>query len=42
LWYEGLDQPEAAVVLGVDVRTVKRRWQKARLLLFESLHGEPP
>ncbi len=42
LWYEGLDQPEAAEVLGVGLRTVKRRWQSARLRLFEALHGEPP
>jgi RNA polymerase sigma-70 factor (ECF subfamily) len=42
LWYEGLDQPGLAEVLGVALRTVKRRWQKARLLLFEALHGEPP
>jgi RNA polymerase sigma-70 factor (ECF subfamily) len=42
LWYEGLDQAEAAALLGVGLRTIKRRWQKARLLLFEALHGEPP
>jgi RNA polymerase sigma-70 factor (ECF subfamily) len=42
LWYEGLTQEQAAEVLGVGLRTVKRRWQKARLLLYEALHGEPP
>jgi RNA polymerase sigma-70 factor (ECF subfamily) len=42
LWYEGLDQSAAAAVLGVGLRTVKRRWQKARLLLYEALHGEAP
>ncbi len=42
LWYEGLDQPGAAAVLGLGLRTVKRRWQKARLALFEALRGEPP
>ena len=42
LWYEGLTQPEAASVLGVSLKTVKRRWQDARLFLFESLRGEPP
>jgi RNA polymerase sigma-70 factor (ECF subfamily) len=42
LWYEGLPQEQAAAVLGVGLRTVKRRWQKARLLLYEALHGEPP
>jgi RNA polymerase sigma-70 factor (ECF subfamily) len=42
LWYEGLDQPGAAEVLGLGLRTVKRRWQKARLLLYEALRGEAP
>lgn len=42
LWYEGLTQPEAATVLGVSLKTVKRRWQEARLFLFEAMRGEPP
>jgi RNA polymerase sigma-70 factor (ECF subfamily) len=42
LWYQGLTQAEAAEVLGVAERTVKRRWQAARLHLFEALHGELP
>jgi RNA polymerase sigma-70 factor (ECF subfamily) len=42
LWYEGLDQPEAAGVLGISLRSIKRRWQNARLLLFDALHGEAP
>lgn len=33
LWYEGLTQKEAAVVLGVTERTVKNRWRSAKLLL---------
>ncbi len=37
LWYEGLSQPEAASVLGVSLATVKRRWQAARLVLYEKL-----
>lgn len=37
LWYKGLSQPEAAVVLGVSLATLKRRWQIARLSLFENL-----
>ena len=41
IWYEGLAQEEAAAVLGVSVRTVKRRWQSARLLLYEAVKGEP-
>jgi hypothetical protein len=29
-------------MLGVSERTVKRRWQSARLRLHETLHGEIP
>jgi RNA polymerase sigma-70 factor (ECF subfamily) len=39
LWYQGLTQDAAAVVLGVDVRTVKRRWRAARLALGRFLGG---
>jgi RNA polymerase sigma-70 factor (ECF subfamily) len=42
LWYQGLSQAEAAEVLHVSERTVKRRWQTARLKLHEALHGEVP
>jgi RNA polymerase sigma-70 factor (ECF subfamily) len=42
LWYQGLPQAEAAGLLGVSERTVKRRWQAARLRLHEALRGEPP
>lgn len=42
LWYEGLSQEEAAAVLAVSVRTVKRRWQAARLLIYEAVKGEFP
>lgn len=40
LYYEGLSQQEAADVLGVSVRTVKRRWQEAKLSLHEVLRDE--
>lgn len=40
LYYEGLTQQEAAEVLGVSVRTVKRRWQEAKLRLHEVLCGQ--
>ena len=33
LWYQELSQLEAATLLGVSERTVKRRWQSARLML---------
>jgi RNA polymerase sigma-70 factor (ECF subfamily) len=42
LWYQGLSQSEAAELLGVAERTIKRRWQSARLLLHEALGGEVP
>lgn len=37
VWYEGLTQPQAAVVLDISVATLKRRWQAARLRLSELL-----
>lgn len=42
IWYQGLLQEEAAELLGVDVRTVKRRWRAARVRLYEALGGEAP
>lgn len=33
LFYQGLTQEEAASVLGLSVRTLKRRWQQAKLAL---------
>jgi RNA polymerase sigma-70 factor (ECF subfamily) len=38
LFYGGLTQQEAARVLGVSLRTVKRRWQSARCRLYEKLN----
>jgi RNA polymerase sigma factor (sigma-70 family) len=37
LYYEGLSQEEAAAVLGCSVRTVRRRWQDAKLRLHGGL-----
>jgi RNA polymerase sigma-70 factor (ECF subfamily) len=42
LWYHGMSQHEVAALLGISVRTVRRRWQAARLQLAAALHGEPP
>jgi RNA polymerase sigma factor (sigma-70 family) len=42
LFYQGLSQAEAAGLLGVTDRTVKRRWQSARLALYEGLGGRLP
>jgi RNA polymerase sigma-70 factor (ECF subfamily) len=37
LWFQGLTQAEAAVVLGVAEVTVRRRWLAARLRLQDLL-----
>jgi RNA polymerase sigma-70 factor (ECF subfamily) len=42
LWYQGLEQAEAARVLGVDARTIRRRWRSARMMIIEAMGGEPP
>ncbi len=42
LFYQGLSQAEACAVLGISERTIKRRWQAARLKLCESLDGRMP
>jgi len=42
LWYEGLTQEEAATVLGISFRTLKRRWHSARLRLYEAMNREGP
>jgi RNA polymerase sigma factor (sigma-70 family) len=39
IYYEGLSQEEVAEVLGVSVRTVKRRWQKTKFLL-QGIRGD--
>jgi len=42
LWYQGFTQEEAAEVLEVSDRTVRRRWVSARARLYEMMAGEPP
>lgn len=42
VWYEGMSQAEAGEVLGISLRTVKRRWQSARCQLYDALDGESP
>jgi DNA-directed RNA polymerase specialized sigma24 family protein len=37
LYYHGMSQIEAAAVLGVSDKTVRRRWQRARLALADAL-----
>jgi RNA polymerase sigma-70 factor (ECF subfamily) len=41
LWYEQLTHEQAAEVLGVTTRTVRRRWQDARYRLYKARMGEP-
>lgn len=38
LWYQGLSQADAAALIGVSERTVKRRWQRARLAIHMKLN----
>jgi RNA polymerase sigma-70 factor (ECF subfamily) len=42
LLYQGLSQPQVARELGVDVRTVRRRWRAARRALAKWLADGPP
>jgi RNA polymerase sigma factor (sigma-70 family) len=42
LWYQGLTQPETADLLGISRGTMIRRWQGARLRLFDALNGQLP
>jgi RNA polymerase sigma-70 factor (ECF subfamily) len=42
VWYQGLTQVEAAQLLHVDVRTIKRRWLSARMTLQDALQGDLP
>jgi len=41
LYYEGLEQLEAAGVLGISERTIRKRWNRAKLLLSGELADEP-
>ena len=42
LFYHGLPQDEAAEIMGVSTRTVKRYWRDARIALHEKLGGDLP
>ena len=42
LYYQGLSQAEAAELLSVSERTIKRRWRSAKLILHEVMNGEIP
>jgi RNA polymerase sigma-70 factor (ECF subfamily) len=42
IFYQALSQAEAAALLGISERTIKRRWQAARLRLAQDLGGILP
>ena len=42
MWYQGMTQTEAAAMLGHDVRTIARRWLKARITLSSVLGDRLP
>jgi hypothetical protein len=42
IWYNGTTQKEAAEILGVPERTLRRRWLSARLALNKACNGEAP
>jgi RNA polymerase sigma-70 factor (ECF subfamily) len=42
IWYRGLPKDKVAKLLGVDVRTVQRRWRAARETLSDCCGGVPP
>jgi RNA polymerase sigma factor (sigma-70 family) len=42
VFYQGLAQAEAADVLDISERTIRRRWQSARLRLAQALGGKLP
>jgi predicted DNA-binding protein (UPF0251 family) len=42
LWYQELSQADAAALLNVSERTLKRRWQAARLKIHQALKGVMP
>jgi RNA polymerase sigma-70 factor (ECF subfamily) len=42
IWYQGLTRTEAAGIIGISERTLMRRWQEARLAIFDALDGQLP
>ncbi len=42
IYYQGLEQTDAAALLGISERTVRRRWQSAKESLNTSLDGQLP
>lgn len=42
VWYQGVSHTEAAALLDVSAKTIKRRWQAACLKLHDALGGQLP
>jgi RNA polymerase sigma factor (sigma-70 family) len=42
IFYQELSQADAAQMVGVSERTIKRRWRSAKLLLHDVMDGELP
>ena len=42
LWYQGLTLPEAADLLGIPTRTLRRHWQDAKLALIDRFGDGAP
>ncbi len=42
LYYQGLTRAEAASLLGINERTLRRHWQSVRLKLYNVLKGDMP
>jgi RNA polymerase sigma-70 factor (ECF subfamily) len=40
LWYNELPQEQAAEIVGVSTRQIKRRWREAKLALADALGGD--
>jgi RNA polymerase sigma factor (sigma-70 family) len=41
-WYDGFTLEQVAELMGMSVRTIKRRWRSAQILLKKALGGEFP
>ena len=42
VWYQGMTQEQVARIQGVCVRTIKTRWNTARLAIYDALDGQLP